>query len=343
MKTKKYLLVVFAVTCLLQTACKTDDNMPMPNRCGDPAVQVYTSNTYDFLFDNNSAQLIAGEITGRISNSAGNALWFINNAVVGSPSGPKTIANCLVVENNMKSQMIFRGASSSPVDLLSPPNSNSWYSINAGQYYNGTIELIVSLWERTGSGTFDFIHRGIDVVVLDSASYTLINQATVCYSDIVFGSALLQTDNHVYIYGARNNGLDKESFVARVGSGSLLQTWKFCEEGNWLEDVNQAKPIQNSVNDYYTVFNHEGVYYMVSQTAAFGQEIALYSSTSPFGGWKFEKYLYCRNTADGLNSINTKVLGFTGESLLCAQQLIDKNLQSLSPRKPEFIELKNWK
>lgn len=343
MKTKKLLLVAFAMSCLLQTACKTDDKMPEPNRCGEPSVQVYTSNKYDFLFDNNATQLIAGEITGRISNSAGNALWFVNNAVVSSPSGPQTIANCLVIENNMKAQMVYRGASSSPIDLLSPPSSNMWYSINAGQYYNGTIELVVSLWERTGSGTFDFTHRGVDVVVLDSVTYAVLSQVNVCYSDVLFGSALLQTDNHVYIYGARNNGFGKESYVARVSGGSLQQTWKFCEEGNWLDDVAHAKPIQNNVNDYYTVFNHEGIYYMVSQTPAFGQEIALYSSTSPFGGWQFEKYLYCRNTSDGLNSINTKVLGLTGESLLCAQQLIDKNLQDLSPKKPEFIELKNWK
>lgn len=343
MKTKKLLLVVFAVACLLQTACKTDDNMPMPNRCGDPSVQVYTNNKYDFLFDSNSTQLIAGEITGRISNSAGHALWFVNNAVVSSPSGPKTLANCLVVENNMKAQTVYRGASSTPIDLLSPPSNNSWYSINAGQYYNGTIELVVSLWERTGNGTFDFVHRGVDVIVLDSITYAVLNQVNVCYSDVLFGSALLQTDNHVYIYGARNNGPDKESFVARVDGSSLLHTWKFCEEGNWFENIAQAKPIQHNVNDYYTVFNHEGVYYMVTQTAAFGQEIALYSSESPFGGWKFERYLYCRNTGDGFNAINTKVLGFTNESLLCAQQLVDKNLQNLSPNKPEFIELKNWK
>lgn len=341
----KNLLYIPLFFLFLLVSCELDDNFPIENRCGSQYVRVYENHDYDFLFSDEVNQLSAGAISSSMQLGEIN-LWFVNNAYINTPEGKQFIHNCILVQNGNKVEVKYQMDHDTIKAFIPDEDSTHYYTINQGKLHNDKIEILLSSWEKTGNGTFDFIHTGTQLAVIELINWTIEKKKSlISNSQLLLGAALYTDSNYTYIYGSRNRDLDKEAFVARIPAGSLFQNWEYYDGYQWYNDWNAARPILNNVSDYFSVFYKDGYYILTTQSALFGQEVKQYGAYTPEGDWKDGKIIYCKsNSNDSLIALNTLVhFQNNTDTLFCSYSLHDANLTKNIATRPQFITIENWK
>jgi hypothetical protein len=339
-----FLSIIYAST--FNSSCKkAGADFILDNRCGDPSVTVRENHEFGFLFSSDTGQLSAGEIASELRTSDGKTIWLVNNASLNKSGGSILLHNCLVVKEG-SSVSVKYAADSASNGLVASPATGSWYTLNSGIENNGKYEFIVSLWTAVSNKAYDYRLKSNSVVVLDPNSFAIESTSVIdSGSDIHFGSCIFPYNGYNYIYGARNNRYTKDAFIARIPYGSLRQQWNYYDGNTWQSTLTNARPILSGISDYFSVFEYDGTFYLLSQASLFGQQVTLYRSLLPEGEWVFHKMLYCRDGQDDtLLSSNTIIQSVNGsEKLSCTFSLIDKSLLTTSPHKPMFIDIEHWR
>lgn len=338
-------LAVCIVVLLSLSSCSDDAYFPLSNRCGERGVTIAASDDVKALFGNSAGQLAAGELCGTIAAANGGTWWIVHNAWLRTVSGVQRLDNCIVEQRGASVRLFCGTDRGEPASLIPAPDNSHWYSINAGVFANGNCELLLSLWERTGSGPYDFQHTATAVAEVDTATMSIKHITTLLSpSDILWGAALLHDGGYTYVYGSRNKGLTKELLVARVPSGSLTQQWEFFAEQVWSASAQQAHAVLDNIADRFSVFRVDEEYYLLSQTSLFGQEVLLYRGIPT--SWQLYKPLYCRvsesRTTMALNTIVSRIRRENG-ALVCVYSVFDSNLQSSNVYAPESLHVLGWR
>lgn len=118
-----------------------------------------------------------------------------------------------------------------------------------------------------------------------------------------------QRDNHTYVYGVRDEGVDKFMHVARVDGDDLRTSWQFFDgEGGWSPHETDSAPLMSGVANEYSVSRlNDKNFLLVTQdtTAPYSPDIVGHLAESPTGPFGPPSLLY-RATESG-------PLGFYGD------------------------------
>lgn len=155
-----------------------------------------------------------------------------------------------------------------PQTPLAQPDE--WYWPHDGVALQGTLHLFAQRFRRQGSGVFGFQRTGLAMIeippgeqppfagaVQRDCPYYL--PATAQRADLIFGVGIMAhtaaagapfPDGYLYLYGLREDPLDKKLLCARVPPAALLDfgAWRFWDGAAWNADPERSAVLTGRVS-----------------------------------------------------------------------------------------------
>jgi hypothetical protein len=259
--------------------------------------------------------------------------WFFGDTWIGQIKNGRHV-NANLVNNSVaiqhgrspvEAEMDFhfgRAGDGSPAALMRPADGRGWFWLFDGVLTAEGLYLFLIQVERTaGNAVFDFkvIGNWLGHVEnsADSPSAWRLRQSRIPWSkfsaseSILWGSAVLQVDNVLYIYGTTEDtgstDREKHMILARVPVSRVADysRWRFYAHGQWVSDFRQASPLganmpQEYSVSYLTVLKQ---YAAVYSQDGLSKNIMVRLSPGPQGPWSDPIWLYQCPEAEWDNSI----------------------------------------
>ena len=270
MRARNYLSIVLLSILLLCCAGGT----PGPN------VAVETLPQYDALFSNEDGWTGADGAYSVALNQHTIA-WFFGDTWVGQIKNGQHV-NATLVNNSVAIQhgrspveagMNFyfgRAGDGSPAALIRPTDGRGWFWVFDGIMTAKGMYLFLIQVERTaGTAVFDFRVIGTWLGHVENPSEVpsgwRIRQAQIPWSTfsgsegILWGSAILQIDNVLYIYGTTEDigSTDRKKYMilARVPVDRLsdYSRWRFYADGDWVSNFRRVSRLSPNMPHEYSV------------------------------------------------------------------------------------------
>lgn len=203
-----------------------------------------------------------------------------------------------------------------PTALFTPQTPDTrpdnWYWLMDGVALNGTLYLF-ALRMEPAPGQFPFAVAGVARLTADltqtgvnvrkiqatheQVDAPLFLPAAGPLGEVIFGSAILVNtadagspapDGYVYIYGTRNDFLDKKLLVARVLPDQFddFDAWRYWTGVAWVSAIEQAAPVQgvSRISSEQSVsWLPDGRFAVVSQLDGIGPKTQIHLGDSPIG------------------------------------------------------------
>lgn len=277
----------------------------------------------------------AGDGTISVPLPGGQVLWLFGDSYVdmaymaADTSLPCLFnrRNALVIQNDANPSVLTYYTS------LIPPTAGHYYWPGKGVYHDGKVYIF--LLERNSGG---FV--GSRCAELSFPGLQVLNIHNVPNPEgIEFGKATFvdETNGWLYVYGSRlfpGFGVHRY-YASRCPLSNLLQGWQYWSGSAWAAQPNlNAHLLTPAVGcPSFTIFPHEGKYYLLSQDngsliCGMGQSINLYRADTPQGAFNHYDLVYIvGDTYDGipLATYNAQAhYGLAGD-LLVSYNLNDVN------------------
>jgi hypothetical protein len=304
MTSRNYLFIALLSLSLLFCA----GGQPVP----DVAVEALPQ--YDVLFANENGWTGAdGAYSVALNQDA--IAWFFGDTWIGQIKNGRHV-NATLVNNSVaiqhgrrpaEAEMDFyfgRAFDDSPAALIEPVDGRGWFWVFDGVMTAEGLYLFLIQVERTaGEALFDFRVIGAWLGHVENPaelpSAWRIQQSRIPWSEvsdsasILWGSAVLQVDNILYIYGTTEDVGStvgrKHMILARVPVSRLADysRWRFYADGRWLSDFRQASRLSANMPHEYSV-SHLPVlkqYAVVYSQDGLSKNILARLSPEPQGPW----------------------------------------------------------
>jgi hypothetical protein len=227
--------------------------------------------------------------TYSIQLSNGSILWIFSDTFLGQVSNgsrnlseSELIHNTLVLEKgNVFGPTYYSEVNGSPDAYFSPQSSAYWYWPGFAIIYKSDIQVILTEYDRSGSGEFDFKQVGTSVAVINQTSLKLLGIYPLNISNEVNWAAFSVSDNgYTYIYGANGGSV----CLARTDQG-LLGKWQFYANGNWSDNSNNHTQVLFGADEAFGVTYMNGYYILITESGlSFNSGIIqFYYSSNPWG------------------------------------------------------------
>jgi hypothetical protein len=259
--------------------------------------------------------------------------WFFGDTWVGQIKNSQHV-NATLVNNSVAiqhgrrpadAQMDFhfgRSGDGSHAALIQPADGRGWFWLFDGVLTAKGLYLFLIQIERTaGKDVFDFrvIGNWLGHVEnpADFPSAWRVRQSRIPRSkfsateSILWGSAVLQIDNVLYIYGTTEDtgstDRKKHMILARVPVSGLADysRWRFYADGNWVSDFRQASRLSADMPHEYSVSYLPVLkqYAAVYSQDGLSKNILARLAPEPQGPWSDPIWLYQCPEAEWDNSI----------------------------------------
>jgi hypothetical protein len=267
-----------------------------------------------------SLPLSGDERPGTAANTT--TFFTFNDTFIGNVDANNKRNNTVLVNNTnallnggqpTPNQMGFywkRDASGQPQSVITPNQSGLWFWPNDGIARFGNIYLFSLRMKRTTTpAPFNFDVDGISLLISPAQSSPsfqtyqqidtpLYQPASGNLGSMIFGQAILpntikagapRPDGYLYIYGVRNDFLNKKLLVARVRPFFIAQfsKYQFWDGSQWTSAINNAAPISDRVSSEFSVTPlADGRFLLVfKQDDILGTTVAVRYGDSPIGPW----------------------------------------------------------
>ncbi|HUR96957.1 MAG TPA: hypothetical protein VMZ26_02700 [Pyrinomonadaceae bacterium] len=173
---------------------------------------------------------------------------------------------------------------------------------------------------RTSQRIFIFLHKFDSKLAFHGAAVAELDSKTLAIRKIVeinnlpnlsihWGTAMIEDNGHLYIYGKGTRAGRKQMFVARTSSGARIEQladvsrWAAWDGLSWSNDLTAAVPIipeKDGISDEFNIvrfkINGRTTYMFagIDSTVPWGswRDITLYSSCSPAGPFTGKHVVY---------------------------------------------------
>jgi hypothetical protein len=247
------------------------------------------------------------------------SLWLFSDTWVGKVKEGKrfdaTIVNNTVATLEQASQavqfFIQRDPAGKPSALVTPPQSEGWFWLQAGIVHNKKLYLFLSQVKKTGAASvFGFQPIGQSLAIvdnpLDPPTRWHVQQVKLPHGEfsrnreLSFGVALLIEGGFLYVYGVDDvprGVLRKKSLVVgRVPLTAIedFAAWRFYHQGQWVPDPRKADPLAFSVANEGSVSYLPALrrYVYVYTESGLSPRILARSAPKPWGPWSAASLLY---------------------------------------------------
>jgi hypothetical protein len=297
-----------------------------------PDVTVEALPQYDALFSNEDGWT-GGDGVYSVGINAHTLAWFFGDTWIGQIKNNRHV-NATLVNNSVaiqhgrsptESEIDFyfgSAADGSPDALIRPADGRGWFWIFDGVMTAEGLYLFLIQIERTaGDEVFGFKVIGAWLGQIDNPkdppSRWRIRQFKIPWVEfsvsrgMLWGSALLQVNNFLYIYGTtqdRQNAVpQKHMILARVPVSMLanFSRWRFYADGHWVSDFTQASRLCENVPHEYSVSYLPALkqFAVVYSQDGLSENILARLSPEPQGPWSGPIQIYQCPEADWDESI----------------------------------------
>jgi hypothetical protein len=311
MTSRNFLFIILLGAVL--ACCAGDQTLP------DVAVDILPQ--YDLLFSNKDGWTGAdGAYSAALSPDT--VAWFFGDTWIGQIKKGRHI-NATLIHN---SAAIQRGknpatatldfyydhaADGSPAALFQPADGRGWLWVLDGVMTSKGLFVFLIQVERTAADTpfnFEVIGAWLGHVAnpLELPAGWRIRQSRIPWAEfsasagILWGSALLQIDDFLYIYGTaedRRSGVhQKRMILARAPAAELadFSRWRFFAAGSWVSDFRRASRLCENIPTEYSVSYLPALkrYVAVYSQDGLSRNILARLSATPEGPWSDPIRLY---------------------------------------------------
>lgn len=326
--------------------------------CWDLAVDASISCHYDSFFNRFGDGWTGADATYSTTLPDGRRFWIFGDTFLGTvnpdgsrPGGIPLINNSVVIEKGKSFKTLHGGTKAAPRAFLEPSNPEHWYWPGDPTVHGDELHVLLARMGRSGTGgMWDFHLISTDLAIFSLPDLELISlEVKEPGDDVYWGAAVMEEEDYTYIYGNKDEGLNKSVAIARAVDGDVSGDWQFFDGTGWTEEPN-GHTVRDGTSNQFSVFKSEGTYYLMTQKIGFGQELLLFSSSTPTGPWTNQKTLYCTPELGG--NIFTYNAFVHPELSRDGDLFITYNVNSFEfgdlftdvrNYRPRFIRVQNWK
>ena len=275
----------------------------------------------------------------------GRTAWFSGTTYLGMvnadrsrPDDTPVIDNSLLIQDGSTLTTLHGGTADAPQAFLVPSEPTERYAPKASRVEGDRLYVFLDVFVAL------FQVERNDVAVFSLPDLSLIEIATVNDRPVVsYGTALLEQDGFVYIYGFEN-GDEGGGFmhVARAVAGDLLGPWEFFDGMGWTADPAMSARIFSGVAAQYSVIEDSGTIFLVQQEVfGFSERTLMFRGDSPVGPWQARTTVFCAPERSG-DIITTNALAhpqFTADGNLLVSYLVS----SFGTTTPVFANADNFR
>jgi len=200
--------------------------------------------------------------------------------------GTPLINNAFVIHDNHGMLTFHGGTEKHPESLIKPKEDNAFFWPVDGTISDG--KLVVFCWKffKRGHGPWDWQWWGTELAIFSLS--TLRMEALIplnFMNGIRYGSAVMETENYIYIYGVEDLKDKKYAHVARVKHDGILGQWTFFSDNGWTSNPLASKRILEGTANQFSVFKYKGNHILITMDNRypFLKDVILYQSEFPWG------------------------------------------------------------
>jgi len=273
--------------------CRVAETLP-------PAHSATLDERFQALFDMPGPGWTGGDSTYSVLLPDGRTAWLFSDTFLGVVDArggrhrfSPLVNNTIVVQDGTSFTTLHGGDLTLPDSFFPAPAENAWY-----WQYDGTVErteegeklrIFLLHFRRAGDGVFGFQWVGTAIATLSLPELEL-EGIVPAPSDggVSWGAALLEEDEHLYIYGTEDLGDDKYMHLARAPRDGVLGAWEFWDGAAWTNDAGASARLLHGVANEYSVTAHAGGYVLVTMDTStrFSPHLVVWTSCTPTGPWE---------------------------------------------------------
>ena len=303
LRKKSCILWIFLVLLLQVFACSPA-----------PRIAVEALPQYDALFFNQESWA-GGDGVYSAALSPDTVAWFFGDTWISQIKNNRQV-NATLVNNTVAIQQgkdpaiakmrfyYHRTAGHQPEAFIRPEDDRGWIWIFDGvKTPEGLYVFLVQIERTPGDAVFNFKVVGNWLAWVanpeESPAHWRMTQTRVPWSTfstaggVLWGSALLQLDDFVYIYGtvedAGKNMARKHMILARVPVASMadFSQWRFFADGSWVSDHRRVSRLSADMPHEYSVTYVPALkrFVAVHSEDGLANTILLRLSSKPQGPW----------------------------------------------------------
>ncbi len=199
---------------------------------------------------------------------------------------------------------VVGGTAGAPDSLLRPADPEHWFWLGDVSYLNGVLQVPLSEWRATGSGSMDFGFVGSSLAIFDPSDLRRPVSITALPRDrgIQWGQWIEPAGEWTYVYGIEDLAGGRYLHVARVAEHNLGQPFSFWTGAGWSTSEGSSIPIAEGVGAELSVHRLvSGQYLLTTMEDGFGTNIVGRYGPSPTGPFGAALTLYAtpESGADG--------------------------------------------
>lgn len=334
-----------------------DTSTTVEEGCWDAPISIRKAESFNALFTRYGGGWTGGDATYSIPLPDGRQLWLFGDTFLGivnanrsrPPSG--LINNSFVVQDGNVLATFYSGSAGNASAFVKPQEAGWWYWPGHGVSRGDTLEVVMFGLRNEGGGAWGFVYTSIDIARFSLPDLSLLSiERKVLDPTVNYGACVMEDDGFYYLYGAEKEGLRKYLHLARVPvAEGLAGQWSYYDGSAWVGEPEKSARLFADVSEQFSVFRHEGRYYLLTQHHILGSEIYMYRAEAPFGPFNGKKLLYCTPQAKG-NIFTYNAFAHT-QFLNEGELLLSYNVNSFEfadvfanadNYRPYFVWVKGW-
>ena len=284
-----------------------DTSDTMQSGCWEAPITIRRASEFNTLFTRFGGGWTGADATYSIPLPDGRQLWLFGDTFLGTVNADRSrpptglIRNTFVIQDGEELTTLYTGSPGNASAFAQPQEPGWWYWPGHGVTRGDTLEVVLYGFKNEGGGAWGFAYASIDVAKYALPDIRLLSiERKVLDPKINYGACVLEDDGFYYLYGAEKEGLQKYLHVARVPvAEGLAGEWAYYDGADWVADPGQSKRLFANVSEQFSIFRHEGHYYLLTQHHIFGSQIYIYKADAPTGPFTDPTLVYCTPETGG--------------------------------------------
>lgn len=238
----------------------------------------------------------------------GRTAWLFSDTFLGEvrpdgsrPRSAPLIHNSIVVESDDGFETVIGSNAFGQPDAVAdtPDGVASWYWMGDGTVEAGELRAFLFhfvpapgplVFQQIGVALARFSLPDLELIEIRLLPAAFVSGAAG--GPVSYGSAILERDDHTYVYGVEDLRADKFLHVARAPAGDLLGAWEYWTGEEWSPLPTTAIRLLGGVANELSVTPWDDVYLLVAQDHAIGPDILAYRALDPWGPFEDGRVIF---------------------------------------------------
>ena len=236
-----------------------------------------------------------GDGTYSVPLPDGRTVWIFGDSFLGRVDSDRTrpknsplIHNCFVIQTEAGLQTLHAGAAGAPRALVAPSDGSGFYWPGDGWVEKDRLHVLFNRFLRTGIELWQWRWIRTEIVSFSLPAISRVAARPLKAANrVMYGSAILEYDGYVYVYGTEDLGQLKQAHVARFPDGAFTSRWQYFAGHRWSSDAATSARLLAGVSNQFSVLKVARRYLLITTDSRlpFDPTIVIYSSPSPTGPW----------------------------------------------------------